>query len=394
MPATTAPVSGFETEDIRSARETARGFASRRLAGLADEIEESKRFPEGLFRELGELGLLGLAIPEEYGGSGAGFLASAVMMEELARASAAVSLSVGAHSFLCARNLFEIADDEQRRRYLPKLCSGEWVGAFGLTEAEAGSDAASLRTRAERKGDRYLLNGAKLFITNGSIADVFLVFARTSRRPGGASAISAFVVERGFKGFSIGRDIAKLGTCGSPLSELVFQDCEVPAENLLGEEGKGLAHMLHGLDMERAVFSGMAVGLAQAALEYAASYATKRRQFRQPIGSFQLVQELLAQTATEIEAARLLNYQAAAMLDRGLEVTKHASFAKLFCAQMAVRATQAGVQVLGGYGFTKECPVERYYRDAMLIGIGGGTSQIQVQIIARELLKEASRRGR
>lgn len=385
---------GFLREDHVLVRETARGFARRRLAPIADEIDETKRFPAALFREAGELGLLGLAIPNEFGGSGAGFLASAIMMEELARVSAAVSLSFGAHSFLCAHNLHKSAGDALRRRFLPKLCSGEWIGAFGLTEPEAGSDAASLKTRAERKGDRWVLNGTKIFITNGSIADVFLVFARTERRRGGVSAISAFVVEKGSPGFSVGRDIPKLGTCGSPLSELVFQDCAIPAENLVGEEGRGLAYMLDGLDMERAVFSGLAVGVGQAALDYAAVYATKRRQFRQTIGSFQLVQEMLAQMATEVEAARLLNYQAASLLDAGRTVTKQASFAKLFGAQMAVRVTQWGVQILGGYGFTRECPVERYYRDAMLAGIGGGTSQIQLQLIAREVLKEASRRAR
>lgn len=389
------------SEEQEAVRETARGFATRRLAKLAGEIDESKRFPDGLFQELGRLGLLGLAIPPEYGGTGAGYLASAIAMEELSRASAAVSLSMGAHAFLCARNLYENANEAQRRKFLPKLCSGEWVGAFGLTEPEAGSDAASLKTKAERKGDRYLLNGAKIFITNGSMADVFLVFARTPRRRGSrsadgseATAISAFIVEKGFAGFSVGRDIAKLGTCGSPLSELVFQDCEVPAENLLGEEGKGLSIMLEGLDMERAVFSGLAVGVAQASLDYALAYAAKRRQFKTTIGSFQLVQEMLAQMATEIEAARLLCYQAAGRLDRGLPMSKQASFSKLFGAQMAVRATLSGVQILGGYGFTRECPVERYYRDAVLAGIGGGTSQIQLLIIAKELFKEAARHAR
>ncbi len=377
-------------EAHRLVRETARDFASRRLKAMAQEIEDSERLPPGLWPELGRLGLLGLAIPEDYGGSQAGFLASTIAMEELAKASAAATLSVGAHSFLCAHNLYAHADESQRRKYLPKLCSGEWVGAFGLTEPEAGSDAASLKTSARLAGDRYILNGSKIFITNGSIADVVLVFARTERRRGRGN-LSAFIVEKSFKGFSAGRDMPKLGTCGSPLSELHFKDCEVPADNLLGEEGKGLSYMLEGLDMERCVFSGMPVGIAQAALDYCLDYATKRRQFGQPVSSFQLVQEMLAQSATEIEAARLLTYQAAERLDSGQEVSKFASFAKLFGAQMVMRATQAAVQIMGGIGFTRECPVERFYRDAALIGIGGGTSQIQQLIIARELLKEHAR---
>ena len=379
------------SESQRLARDSAREFAEKRLKPLAEKIEASQSFPPDLFRQMGELGLLGLAIPEEYGGTGQGFLAGTLAMEELAKASGAVALSFGAHSYLCAYNLFAHADEEQRRRYLPGLVSGKVIGAFALTEPGSGSDAASLQTRAVFKDGRYLLNGTKTFITNGSIAGVFLVFARTEHRRGKGN-LSAFVVERGFSGFSTGRDIKKLGTCGSPLTELIFKDCEVPAGNLVGEEGRGLAYMLKGLDMERSVFSGMAVGLAQAALDYALDYALQLRQFGAPLTSFQLVQELLADTATELEAARLLTYQAAGMLDRGQSVTKQASFAKLFAARMAVRATQAAVQILGGYGYTRECPVERFYRDAMLVGIGGGTSQIQQLIIARELVKERARR--
>lgn len=383
---------GQEPEEVRLVRETARNFAQKRLRAIAEKVEESKTLPPGLFKELGEVGLLGLAIPESYGGSGSSFLACAVAMEELSRVSAAVCLSYGAHSFLCARNLYENASETLRRKYLPRLCSGESIGAFGLTEPGSGSDAASLQTKAAKRGSRYVLNGTKIFITNGSIADVFLVFARTEKSKG-RSLLSAFVVEKGFKGFSVSRDISKLGTRGSPLSELVFTDCEVPAENLVGEEGQGLRYMINGLDMERAVFSGMPVGIAQAALDYALSYAVKRQQFKQPLSSFQLVQEMLAQMATEIEASRLLTYQAARLLDAGQPVSKHASFAKLFGAQMVMRATQWAVQILGGYGFTRECPVERFYRDAALIGIGGGTSQIQTLIIAKELVKEANRHG-
>lgn len=372
-------------------RDTARGFAENRLKPLAEEIETSQKFSPDLFLEMGRVGLLGLAIPEEYGGTDQGFLASALAMEELSRASAAVTLSCGAHSYLCATNIYTHANEAQRKKYLPALTSGRSIGAFALTEPGSGSDAASLQTRAELKGDRYILNGTKIFITNGSMAETFLVFARTERKRG-RGHLSAFIVEKRFSGFSVGRDMKKLGTCGSPLTELVFKNCEVPAENLLGEEGRGLAYMLKGLDMERAVFSGMSLGIAQAALDYSLDYALQRRQFKQPLTSFQLVQEMLADMATELEAARLLTYQAAAMLDQGLPVSKHASFAKLFGAKMTVRATQAAVQILGGYGYTRECPVERFYRDAMLIGIGGGTSQIQQLIIARELVKEHAKK--
>ncbi|MBI4249942.1 MAG: acyl-CoA dehydrogenase family protein [Elusimicrobia bacterium] len=381
------------SEENQAARDTAREFACSRLQPAAQEIEQSGRLPAELFRELGRLGLLGLAVPQDYGGSGASFLSCALAMEELSRASAALALSYGAHAFLCAHNLYARGGEAQRRKYLPKLMSGEWIGAFALTEPEAGSDAAALKTRAVRRGDSYILNGSKIFITNGSAAQIFLVFART-RRASGRGALSLFIVERDFPGFAVGKDIPKLGTCGSPLSELHFNDCEVPAENLLGEEGGALAYMRRGLDMERAVFSGMAVGIGQAALDYSLSYAMRRRQFKRPISSFQLVQEMLAQMATEIEAARLLTRQAAWRLDRNMEASKFASFAKLFGAQMVLRATQWAVQILGGYGFTRECPVERFYRDAALSGIGGGTSQIQTLIIAGELIKEALRESK
>ncbi|OGS05506.1 MAG: hypothetical protein A3G41_02595 [Elusimicrobia bacterium RIFCSPLOWO2_12_FULL_59_9] len=380
----------FLTEENQAARDTAREFASSKLRPAAQEIEQSGRLPAELFRELGRLGLLGLAVPQDYGGSGGSFLSCALAMEELSRASAALALSYGAHAFLCAHNLYARGGEAQRRKYLPKLMSGEWIGAFALTEPEAGSDAAALKTRAVRRGDRYILNGSKTFITNGSAAQIFLVFART-QRGSGRGALSLFIVERDFPGFAVGKDIPKLGTCGSPLSELHFSDCEAPAENLLGEEGGALAYMRRGLDMERAVFSGMAVGIGQAALDYSLSYAMRRRQFKRPISSFQLIQEMLAQMATEIEAARLLTCQAAWRLDRNMEASKCASFAKLFGAQMVLRATQWAVQILGGYGFTRECPVERFYRDAALSGIGGGTSQIQTLIIAGELIKEALR---
>ena len=379
------------SEQQRLVRDTARDFAQKRLAAVAQDIEDSHKFPKDLFKEMGELGLFGLAIPEKYGGSDAGFLASMLAMEEVARVSGAVVLSYGAHAFLCARNLYQHANEAQRTKYLPKLVSGEWIGAFGLTEPEAGSDASGVQTKAVLKGDRYILNGSKIFITNGSIADVFIVVARTERKKG-QGHLSTFIVEKGFKGFSAGRDMGKLGTHGSPFSELIFQDCEVPVENRIGEEGKGLNYMLQGLDMERVVFAGMPVGIAQAALDYALAYSLKRKQFKQPISSFQLVQEMLAQMATEIEASRLLSYQAGAMLDAGLPVSKQASFAKLFGAQTVLRATQSAIQILGGAGYTKECPVERYHRDGIMVSIGGGTSQIQTLIIARELIKEASRR--
>jgi len=381
------------TGDQLEVLDACRAFAEKKVKPKAAEIDQTEAFPKGLFEEMGRLGLLGITIPEAYGGTGRDFVSASLVTEEISKASGGLALSYGAHAFLCATNVYSLGSEAQRKRYLPRLCSGEAVGAFVLTEPEAGSDSTAIKTSAEPKDGHYLLNGSKTLITNGTVADTFLVFARTPRKPG-SQGISAFIVERGFPGFASGRDIPKLGTRGSPLSELLFTDCRVPRENLVGQEGAGLTAMLRCLDTERALLSGMAVGLAQAAFDYALRYATQRRAFKRPIASFQLVQEMLSQMAVEIEAARLLTRQACWTLDQGRPVTRPASFAKLFGAQMALRVTQQAVQVLGGYGFCREFPVERFYRDAALIGIGGGTNEIQKVIIARDLVKQELRTGR
>ncbi|MBI2070393.1 MAG: acyl-CoA dehydrogenase family protein [Elusimicrobia bacterium] len=352
------------TETQREVQQAFKEFCGKKIAPMAKEIDESEEFPHELFKEMGRLGYLGLAIPEKYGGMGLDFVTCSLISEELSRASTGFALSVGAHSFLCAYNVYSLADEEQRQKY-------------------------NLSTTAVKKGNEWVLNGSKIFITKGSIADVLLVFARTPRKPG-SQGISAFIVEKNFRGFSTGRDIPKLGTLGSPLSEIVFQDCRVPEENLLGKEGKGISYMLGALDVERALLSGMAVGSAQAALDFALDYSKKRKQFGQLISSFQLVQEMLAQMATEVEAARLLVRQAAWRLDHGMDITRHASYAKLFGAQMIMRVTQQAMQVLGGSGYCREYPVERFYRDAPLMGLGGGTNEIQKLIIARDLIKNGA----
>lgn len=371
------------TEEQVLIRESLRSFVAQEVAPRAAETDREERFPAELFSKLADLGLLGIAIPKEYGGAGADLLSAALAMEALAYGCASTALSYGAHAFLCARNLFSFADERQRRRFLPPLCAGEKLGAFALTEPEAGSDAASLKTTATRKGNDYLLNGTKMFITNAPVASLFLVFARTSE-----ARITLFVVEGGAEGLTIGRPMEKLGMRGSPTSEVIFQNVAVPAENRLGAEGEGLLQMKRALDMERAVFAALPVGIAQAALDASLSYSKQRMQFGRPISQFELIQEMLAEMATQTEAARLLAYQAARLVDGGREATLFASYAKLFGGEMVTRVTSKAIQIFGGYGYIREFPVERMFRDAKLISIGGGTSEIQKIIIARELLNE------
>lgn len=363
-----------------------REFSDKEVAPQAAEIDREERFPRETFQKMADLGLLGIAIPEKYGGSRADWISCVIVGEELSRVCASTALSYGAHAFLCAYNLFENGNEEQRNKYLPSLVKGEKIGAMALTEPEAGSDATSLKTRARKVGDEYILQGTKTFITNAPVADIILVFARTSEEKG-KQGLSTFIVEKDFPGFSVGKPMEKLGVRGSPTSEVYFEDCRVPAKNLLGQKGRGLAQMMKGLDMERVVFSGLPVGIAQGAFEAAVRYAQERQQFGQPIANFQMVQEMLADMAKGIEAARLLTYRAAALLDEGKRVTKEASIAKLMGAEVAMKTTLDAVQIFGGYGYTKDYPVERFLRDAKLVEIGGGTSQIQKLIIAREVLQ-------
>jgi alkylation response protein AidB-like acyl-CoA dehydrogenase len=352
------------TEEQGLLKKTLSDFADRELTPRAAVVDRDESFPREAFRQLAGLGLLGLTVSKEYGGAGVDLLSAALVMEEIARGCASTALSWGAHAILCTHNLYAFS--------------------FALTEPNAGSDATSLATRAARAGKGYRLSGTKMFITNAPVADLFLVFARS-----GPESLSLFIVEKDFPGVSVGKPLEKLGMRGSPTAEVVLQEVPVPEENRLGEEGKGVEMMLQALDVERSVFSALPVGIAQAALDAAISYARQRRQFGKSIGEFQLVQEMLARMATELAAARLLAYQAAAAAASGARATCEASYAKLFGAEMVNRVTQDAVQIFGGYGYIREFPVERYLRDARLISLGGGTSEIQKLIIAREILKSS-----
>lgn len=378
---------GFKfTEQHRLIRNMVEEFVAKEVAPIAHEVDVKGIFPRENFTKMGELGLLGIAIPEEYGGFGGDKVSVCIVFEELAYACASTALSWGAHAILCTYNLWRTANDAQRRKYLPDLISGKKIGSWGLTEPNAGSDAIGIRTTAKRQGDYYILNGSKTFITNAPYADTFIIFARTDpgNRKGG---ISSFIVERGFEGFSTGAPMEKMGMRGSPTGEIFLDDCKVPAENLIGKEGDGYDQMIHGLNVERTTFAALSLGIAQASLDASIKYAKERRQFNQPIGNFQMIQQMLADMACELEAARMLVYQAAHNIDEGGVNYFEASSAKLFASEVATRAALNAIQIHGGYGYTKDFPVERFMRDAKLMEIGAGTSQIQRLIIARELLK-------
>lgn len=384
----------FMEEEHYLLRESVRKFANNEIAPLAEEIDRADKMPEDLFAKMGRLGILGISIPEEFGGAGSDFLAALIAGEEVARVSPAVSLSYGAHTYLCAYNLYRNGTAEQRRKYLPSLCTGEHIGALALTEPDAGSDAVSIRTRAVKKGNEYILNGSKTFITNGPIADTLIVYAKTDPQAG-AKGISAFIVERDFPGFAVARKLEKMGMRGSPTGELFFEDCRVPAENLLGKENLGIDVMMSGLDVERVLFGGLGLGLAQAAFEHSVKYAKERVQFGRPIASFQLIQAKLADMFTHIEAARLYCYQVARAAQsaerggKGTTIHKRAASAVLFAAEMCNWVASEAVQIHGGYGYMLEYPVQRLMRDAKLMTIGAGTSEIRRLVVAREILSQA-----
>lgn len=367
-------------------------FMLKEIAPLAETIDREDKFPDGIWLKLGDLGVLGTTIAEEYGGSGFDVLSALLVMEQIGRICPALALSAGAHAMLCADTLYRNATPEQREKYLPGLCSGERIGAMALTEPDAGSDALGIRTTAVKRGDKYILNGGKTFITNAPVADVFVVYAKTDQSAG-PRGISAFIVERGYPGFTASKKIEKMGNKGSPTGELAFEDCEVPAENLLGQENRGVAVMMSGLDRERAFYSGLAVGSAQGAFELALKYSRERIQFGQPIANFQLIQAKLADMYTGIETARLLAYKAAVLAEGsergglGTEIHKIAAAAILFASEINTKVANDAVQIHGGYGYTLEYPVNRFYRDAKLGEIGAGTSEMRRLIIARELLK-------
>lgn len=377
----------------RMLSDTVYKFMLKEIAPLAEEIDREDKLPEGLWQKIGELGIMGITIPEQYGGGGFDLLAAVLATEQMARVCAAVSLSYVAHAILCTDTLYRHANEEQRKKYLPRLCSGENVGALALTEPNAGSDAVGIQTTATKKENAYFLNGTKMFITNGPIADVFVVYTKTDKAKG-AKGISAFIVEKTFPGFSVSRQLEKMGNRGSPTGELVFEDCRVPQENLLGEENRGVAVMMSGLDRERAAVAGLPLGIAGNALELSLKYAKERVQFGQPIGNFQLVQAKLADMYTQLEAARLLTYKAAIAADqkerggKGTQMHKLAAAAVLFAGEVATRAALDALQIHGGYGYMLEYPVNRIYRDVKLYEIGAGTSEIRRVVIARELLSE------
>ncbi len=369
----------------RDLAEAARRFARKELAPVADRMDREDYFPRELFRRLGEHGFLGITLPEEAGGLGLGYVAQALVLEELARVSPALALSVGAHSNLCADNLARNGAPEQRRRFLPALADGSAVGALALTEPGAGSDAVSLRTRAERKGRRYVLNGTKQFITNGPVADTLLVYAKTAPERG-SRGISAFVVSRDLPGFAVSRSLDKMGMRGSPTGELAFHDVEIDEDRLIGEENGGVAVMMGGLNVERAVLAAIPVGIMAECLDLSLSYAREREQFGQKIGAFQLIQEKLAEMFTHLEAARLLLYRSLLSVQEDKRSGRASAAALTFASEASTRVALDAIQIFGGYGYMRDLPLERLARDAKLLEIGAGTSEIRRLLIARELL--------
>ena len=374
------------SEEQQLLKQTVREFAESELAPHVREWDEKQEFPREVFAKLGSLGLMGVVWPPEHGGSGLTTLDYAIVMEELARVDAGVALSVAAHNSLCSGHIFLAGTDDQKRRFLTPLARGEKVGCWGLTENSAGSDAGGTRTTAVRDGGGWVLNGSKTFITNGRVADTAVVMAVTDREKG-KKGISAFIVERGTKGFRAGKKEDKLGVRSSDTSELVFEDCRIPAGNLLGTEGHGFIDTLRVLDRGRIGIAAFSVGIAQACLEASMRYARERRQFGHPIAEFQAVQFKIADMATRVDAARLLTWRAAFLRDGGKEHTAESSMAKLYASEMSVQAALDAVQIHGGYGYVKDYPVERYLRDSKLGTIGEGTSEVQRLVIARELLK-------
>ena len=376
-----------ETLDI--VRDTVRRFSDAEIAPRAEEIDSTNEFPRDLWPRIGELGLLGITVSEEYGGAGLGYLDHTVVMEEISRGSASVGLSYGAHSNLCVNQIFRNGNEEQKRRYLPPLISGEHVGALAMSEPDAGSDVVSMRLRAERRGDRYVLNGSKMWITNGPEADTLVVYAKTNL-DAGSRGITAFLIERGFPGFDPAPKLDKLGMRGSSTSELVFEDCEVPEENVLGEEGRGVSVLMSGLDFERLVLTGGPLGIMQSCLDAVLPYVHQREQFGQPIGEFQLIQAKLADMYTALSACQSYTYAVARAADRGLVSRKDAAGCLLFSAERATQMALQAIQILGGNGYINEFPVGRLLRDAKLYEIGAGTSEIRRMLIGRELFRETS----
>jgi alkylation response protein AidB-like acyl-CoA dehydrogenase len=374
------------TPEQQQLRKAVREFAEAEIAPHVMEWDEGQVFPLEVVRKLGRLGYMGAIFPEEYGGAGLGYIEYSIIIEELSRVDGSVGIIVAAHTSLCSNHIFKMGTEDQRRRYLPKLVSGEWIGCWSLTEPEAGSDAAGTRTRAVREDEEWVLDGSKTFTTNAHYADVCIAMAVTDRAAA-QHGISAFLVEKGTPGFRCGKKENKLGLRASATGEVIFENCHLPGSQLLGRLNDGFVDSLKILDGGRISIAALSIGMAQGAYDAALRYSKLRKQFGRPISEFQAIQHKLVDMAVDLDAARLLNYRAASMLDRGCRVTRESSMAKLFASEAAVRIAGEAVQVHGGYGFIKDYPVEKFYRDVKLCTIGEGTSEIQRLVIARQLLK-------
>lgn len=385
---TSYPTLNFDLgEEIDMLRDSVYQFAQSELAPRAAQIDKDNEFPADMWRKFGDMGLLGMTVAEEYGGTDMGYLAHTVAMEEISRASASVGLSYGAHSNLCVNQIHKNGSAAQKLKYLPKLCSGEHIGALAMSEPNAGSDVVSMKLRADKQGDKYILNGNKMWITNGPDAHTYVIYAKTNVEKG-AWGMTAFIVERDYPGFTRNTKLDKLGMRGSNTCELIFQDCEVPAENILGEEGQGVKVLMSGLDYERTVLSGGPVGIMQACLDITIPYIHDRKQFGQPIGEFQLMQGKVADMYTELNASRAYLYTVAKACDRGQESRKDAAAVILYTAERATQMALQAIQALGGNGYTNEFATGRLLRDAKLYEIGAGTSEIRRMLIGRELFNE------
>jgi len=368
-------------------RDTIREFSNNKIRPLIMEWDEAQKFPTDIFKELGNLGFLGIVVDEEFGGAGLGYLEFAIIIEELGKVDPSIALSVAAHNGLCTNHIFRFANEEQKKKFLPDLTSGRKIGAWGLTESSSGSDAGSLQSVAEKKDNYYLLNGSKNFITHGTVGETAVVMAITDKAKG-RKGISAFILEKGMKGFFAGKKENKLGMRASDTSQLIFENCKVPLSNLIGNEGEGFIQALKILEGGRISIAALSVGLAQGALDAAAKYSKERKQFGKTLSEFQAIQFKLAEIQTNIDAARMLTYRAAFLKDKNIPNIKEAAMAKLFASEVAEKAASEAVQILGGYGYIKDFPVEKFYRDVKLLTIGEGTSEIQRIVIAKELLKE------
>ncbi|MHB8206851.1 acyl-CoA dehydrogenase family protein [Mucilaginibacter sp.] len=374
------------SENQQMVGQMAKDFAERYIKPHVMEWDESQHFPIELFKKLGELGMMGVMVPEQYGGSGFGYHEYVAVIVEIAKVCGSIGLSVAAHNSLCTGHIMAFANEEQKKRWLPKLATAEWIGAWGLTEANTGSDAMGMMTTAVLDGDEYVINGSKNWITHGKSSNVAVVMVRTGEK-GDSKGISTIVIEKGTSGFTHGKKENKLGMRASETTELIFDNCRVPKENLLGKQGEGFAQAMKVLDGGRISIAALSLGIAKGAFEAAVAYAKERKQFGQPIANFQGIAFKLADMATEIEAAELLVMQAADLKNKHLPVTKQAAMAKYYASEVAVRTATEAVQIFGGYGYTKDFPVEKYYRDAKLCTIGEGTSEIQKIVISREVLR-------